>query len=395
MRLADLVYPLDPTRFLNEVLGKKHHLFDAIHKSRFSNVFGWQDLNALLRDHHLARPQLRLVNAGELIDEDQYLERVYRGGSSATKKRIVPASLYSLLRNGATLILDSVDELHQPTRAFVRELERDFGERLQVNVYASFTPNPGFDLHWDDHDVLVLQAVGTKVWQIFGSSRSYPLFRDIEPNIAPENVALDSFELSAGQVLHLPRGCWHTATSTGDPSLHLTLGVNVPTGIDLLNWMIDSLRGNEQIRRDLPRWAGQSAIRDHLRSLHAGAQDYLSDERLLEKFLHYEDQFATIRQEFSLPYAAAVSSSPAPHLMVRWLPSRARIEVAEDCVSVEAGGKRWRFAPPAAHILGQLVESTSTTVGQLCDVGAELGLDGSTVSAFVVELIQAGLIVVM
>ncbi|MGH3831563.1 MAG: JmjC domain-containing protein [Pseudonocardiaceae bacterium] len=33
----------------------------------------------------------------------------------------------------------------------------------------------GFDLHWDDHDVIVVQLAGSKMWEVRGTSRPAPL----------------------------------------------------------------------------------------------------------------------------------------------------------------------------------------------------------------------------
>ena len=76
--------------------------------------------------------------------------------------------------------------------------------------------------------------------------------------------------LNDGDMLYIPRGWWHVATPLDEPTLHLTVGVNNPTGADLLSWFVDRLRASEDVRRDLPlfgRAEDQTALMDRLREL--------------------------------------------------------------------------------------------------------------------------------
>ncbi|MFG3518547.1 JmjC domain-containing protein [Streptomyces bobili] len=94
--------------------------------------------------------------------------------------RLHPAELHSRLQEGASLALDSVDELHPPIARLAEAIERELRTRVQANVYASWTSTEGFGVHWDDHDTVILQLDGAKRWRIYGTTRPFPLYRDIE-----------------------------------------------------------------------------------------------------------------------------------------------------------------------------------------------------------------------
>lgn len=61
---------------------------------------------------------------------------------------------------------------------------------MQANLYASWSVTEGFGVHWDDHDTVVIQLDGAKRWWIYGTTRPFPLYRDIEdPGEAPAGGA--------------------------------------------------------------------------------------------------------------------------------------------------------------------------------------------------------------
>jgi hypothetical protein len=118
--------------------------------------------------------------------------------------RLHPAELHSRLQEGASLALDSldsVDELHPPIARLAEAIERELRTRVQANVYASWTSTEGFGVHWDDHDTVILQLDGAKRWRIYGTTRPFPLYRDIEdPGEAPTQP-VSELVLKPGDVL--------------------------------------------------------------------------------------------------------------------------------------------------------------------------------------------------
>ncbi|WSC07830.1 cupin domain-containing protein [Streptomyces scopuliridis] len=54
------------------------------------------------------------------------------------------------------------------------ELEHWLRTGVQTNLYASLTAREGFGVHWDDHDVIVIQIDGAKRWKLYGPTRTAP-----------------------------------------------------------------------------------------------------------------------------------------------------------------------------------------------------------------------------
>ena len=57
----------------------------------------------------------------------------------------------------------------------------------------------------------------------------------------PAGASLDQV-LEPGDLLYIPRGCYHVAVPMNEAALHLTVGVKNPRGLDLLLWIVNRLR---------------------------------------------------------------------------------------------------------------------------------------------------------
>ncbi len=302
------------------------------------------------------------------MDEDLYARRhtSRRGVSHAV---LEPARLRDQLRDGATLVLDGVDQLHAPVRELAASLERELGERVQVNLYASWRERRGFGLHWDDHDVLVLQVSGRKRWQVHGATRPHPLHRDVAVPDVPGGEPVWDGHLDAGAVIHVPRGHWHDAMAGGEPSLHLTVGLIRPTGIELLAWLADRLRAVEAYRRDLPRRAGAEERRRHSAALREALLEFWPDD-LLDDYFDWEDARAESRPRLSLPWGVVDDRLEDGRRLRHNLPRAGHLRPHRDGVELRALSRSWVFDASAAPALALVLDGEPHRVGELLDAGS-------------------------
>jgi hypothetical protein len=113
-------------------------------------------------------------------------------------------------------------------------------------------------VHYDTHDVLVLQVLGEKRWRLWpGQPVPRPTRRTPWPgNIEPEGEA-ESLTLRPGDTLYVPRGVLHdAATQDGEePSLHVTVGLLDPSFATVLRLAVDLLEASEPgLRESFPTW---------------------------------------------------------------------------------------------------------------------------------------------
>jgi hypothetical protein len=362
---------------------------------KFTRLLPWHELNEILRRHRLDFPRLRLMRDGRRVAVASYIRNATNLRRRTSIPRLLPAELTGHLRAGATLILDAVDELYRPIEELAEGLEFIFHEHVQVNMYAGWQTSRGFDLHWDDHDVFILQVTGRKLWRIYGETRKHPLTGDQSPR--PENIDAPVWEamLEDGDLLYIPRGWWHVALPQAEPTLHLTVGIHNRTGIDLLGWAADKLREHAPCRQDLPRFASTEARREYIKMLRAELFMTL-DEASLDKFLQEYDETATPRAHLSLPWSATTEILPAgAQARVRFLaPRPVELRVEGEAVEFSCLRKRWRFAAEAALVLRPLVERRTSSVSELIEA-ARGRLDEERVRRFLAELVAHGLVMVV
>jgi ribosomal protein L16 Arg81 hydroxylase len=386
--LADLVAPVEVGQFLDSVLGGSFRRFPG-GDGRFAHLVPWAELDRVLRQHRLEFPRLRLALDGDVVPAHEYTEMVPTRRTGLVP-RLRSARLSETLRAGATLVLDSVQEMFDEVGELAARLEHGLRERVQVNLYAGWGKTHGFDVHWDDHDALILQLSGRKRWRMYGVTRPAPLQRDVTLPPRPHGDPVADFLLCDGDVLYLPRGQWHDVSALGEESLHLTIGFNRATGVDLVSWLADQLRADELFRSDLPRFATAEQRRERAAALRAGLLRLLDDDTV-DRFLTDRDVQAPTHPRPGLPWSATADLLPADdNIEVRLLAPRAVLTREEGAVVLAAGGRRLTFAEAAEPVLAALLPGLPRSISDL--VGAVPSLDRGTVRSLLGELIEQGLI---
>lgn len=394
--LEKLLKPCLSEEFLANSWGKSYrHIRGG--PGKFASLLPWDELNEILMRHRLDFPRLRLMQDGKTVPTSSYLRYATSGGQRKVSiPRLRHVELTKHLRDGATLVLDAVDELCPPVRELAEGLEFIFHEHVQVNCYAGWRTQRGFDLHWDDHDVFILQVTGHKRWSVYGMTQPFPLTR--EGNTAPPKPAPDNplwtETLEDGDLLYIPRGWWHVALPLDEPTLHLTVGIHNRTGIDLLQWLIGRLRASEAFRQDLPRFASDEGRVKHLENLRRDLLKELEASNLLERYYEELDASAEPRAHLSLPWSAthgAVSAEDNALLRLH-TPRPLKLKAVDGVVEFSCNKKRWRFAENALPVLRALNERRACSTQELCDAASEK-LDEQTVRLFLRELLLQGLIV--
>jgi hypothetical protein len=309
--------------------------------------------------------------------------RSYLGLSPARRGQPVPMAdmqrIGRLLQSGCTLILDMAHFFDPTLEVACRALQWWSSELVQVNLYLTTGEAAGFELHWDDHDVIVVQLAGEKSWEVRGLSRPAPMYRDAVPNPDPPDDIVWTGTMQAGDVMHIPRGYWHQATRAdrGDGfSLHATFGFSKRTGVDYLNWLADHSREIELFRHDLDRWgvatdraAQQLALTDEAVRLVAtrSVAEYLAaraQDRPAARHVATHDVFG--------PPMAVVCCSEFPPAVLEH----------DDTVVVSAAGRTVTFAAAAQPALRLLLSGRPVVVSALA---ASTGLDIAPVVQVLVE----------
>ncbi|KOV59349.1 JmjC domain-containing protein [Streptomyces sp. MMG1121] len=296
----------------------------------------------------LSRPQFRCFQNGVEVHPAVYCtDSVSPRGQSISMADM--RSLGRLLREGATLILDQVNVFDPTMEVACRALQWWSHERVQVNAYLTTNDAAGFPLHWDDHDVVIVQLAGEKNWEVRAATRRVPMYRDADPNDTPSDEIIWSGTVRVGDVMHIPRGHWHQATRSGSgpgQSLHVTFGITKRTGASWLAWLADWCREREIFRHDLDRRHG---IGEPL--IEAAAR--LIGERTPADFLTAYERETTLPRH--VPFLDAFGTLDAVVCTTHFPP---RIQENGETVAVEASGKKLTFAAKALPALRLLLSGS-------------------------------------
>jgi hypothetical protein len=345
-RFLDLAGPEFAADALGERFVRVHLGADAV-----AGLLTWADLNELLSTRPLTAPRLRLFRGGTQVPVAGYT----REDSSSGRQSLVPEALYRELRDGASLVLDSIDQLHPPITRAADDLTRLVRELVQVNLYLVWGDRQGFATHWDDHDTMIVQLAGSKHWTVRGPGRRYPMKVDDDHDHGPpEGVAWEG-TIGAGDVLHVPRGWWHAVRGTGELSMHLTFGFTRRTGIDWANWVVEQLYADELFRRDLPRFADESRRRGHAEELIRALTKAVEAHPPAE-FLAARDRRFPRRPEMNLPWPVAYEPPGDTARVEVTAPIGLTLDERADSIAVIVAGRTFRFAPVLAPMLRLLAE---------------------------------------
>ncbi|MFI1964622.1 JmjC domain-containing protein [Streptomyces pathocidini] len=312
----------------------------------------------------LNRPQFRCFQKGEEVHPAiYYTDSVSPRGQSISMVNM--RSLGRLLGEGATVIMDQANVFDPTMEVACRALQWWSRERVQVNAYLTTNDASGFPLHWDDHDVVIVQLAGEKEWEVRAASRAVPMYRDADPNSTPSDEIIWSGLMRTGDVMHIPRGHWHQATRTGSgsgKSLHVTFGITKRTGASWLAWLADWCREHEIFRHDLDRSQGTGTD-----ALTEAAAQLVSERPPADLFDAYE-QATTLPRH--VPFLDILGALDAVVCTTHFPP---QIQEHGETVDVVASGKKLTLAAKALPALRLLLSGRPVELEQAAAVaGAEV-----------------------
>ena len=374
--------PCTPGPTLDELVGGHREAFfrDTWHRTfqrfegpadRFDGFFGWEDLNHILAHAPLDGIYIRVTRNGRDLPRSAYLESrsmSTRSSADGAFRLVAPHRLAGCLRDGATLVVNRVSQLHPRVERFTRRLERELGSPVNANLYAGWRTDHGFAKHWDGHDFFILQVAGRKRWVVYPDTRPHPIEGDTALERVPTRPLWEGM-LAQGDVLYVPRGFWHVAYPVDEPSMHLTVGIGKCTGDTVLSWLRSRLMASRHFRSDVPLLEGSEAVAAYLRTL----LDEIGREAACpDGFLSWWDGRADRTGQVGLPAVPTVSGAPGPPVRLELSVAR-RLRVREvagvDRIEFRALGHTHRLpsaAGPLVEALGAGFQGTVDELAALC-----------------------------
>jgi hypothetical protein len=338
---------------------------------RFTNLISSDDIDRMLAEQVFHEGELSLARAEPKLSADSWV----RGDGLVDRGEA--ARLY---RQGATLILPQLHARHRPLGDLCRRLEADFSAAVQTNIYLTPPNAQGFQTHYDNHDVLVLQVEGAKRWRLYDAPVGTPYRGErFTPGRFAQTEPRHELVLNPGDVLYVPRGLMHDAVNEGDAqaSLHITTGILAKTWADfLLEAVSEAALRSDTLRRALPPGFARGAVNRDVFDRHFGAA--------LQEVAIKADVDAVI----DLFMDAAITSRPADtagvitggaltaDTRIRRRPLIAlRLAQDGDHVALVAPGGPLTFDQPAEPALERLLDGEALSLADFAALDADKARD--------------------
>jgi len=359
--LSELLAPVSVHEFLSRYW-LKQHLFCRGSRERFSDLLSWRTLNDILEHHWRETYRFRLARQGRELDPASYADL------EGLTPRIRSKDVTEHLRRGATLSFSAIDEVHTPLTRLAESFERLFRGGTQINIYAGWRALHGLDLHCDDEEIFILHLDGRKRWLLYGVSVDGVDKGELGTASVPPTGAVFDQIVQPGDVLYIPRGCYHVAVPMNEPALHLTVGVKNPRSKDLLTWVLERFGASALGDRDVPNLSNDDERLGYSEELRNAVLTGLAPDVVQQ---YFAETTATVkpRPSFSLPWSATPERLPRGDDFFVRLNVGSPLIVDRDsdgrCDEVRCGGRTWRFPRGMHWIIEQLNDGSAVRMGRL------------------------------
>ncbi|HEV7473408.1 MAG TPA: cupin domain-containing protein [Pyrinomonadaceae bacterium] len=305
--------------------------------------------------------------------------------------------LAEFFRKGSTIRAKGLERFLSALKELCERIGQELRSPTRANLYCTPAGSRGFDLHFDTHEVLVLQLLGKKRWQVYEPVVKLPLEHlpslpfegDAEAlrrsrggraagqgSITQAELGKISLEtiLQPGDCLYLPRGFVHQAGSLDELSVHLTIGIHVLTWLDLFSVALgQSAYRHEAFRQGLP--AGSLADPETKKEL---ANEFAQRIQLFSHDAHFERALDELTASFMRTHGAEPdTASPASFDHQTKLEGNSQLEVyvsADGTMAALARGRKffWMpacFAPVIRFVVEHRTFCPDQLPGQITDNG--------------------------
>ena len=290
-----LLDPIEPTTFFAEFYERKPLLIERQQPAKFAALLSIDAIDRYLSTSSPCRPDVFLVDAArELKHED------YSFSNSEPPGRIDLPRAYELFSTGATISLSQMHERLLSLADLCRAVEATFSGHFQTNIYLSPPHAQGFKTHFDSHDVFVLQVSGSKVWTLYDTAVELPLRgQAFDPDRHSPGPPTRELTIHAGDLFYCPRGLYHSARSTDEASLHITLGLIGKTWADVMIEAVSAAcLASPAFRANLPVGFANAGFdtRQAVATFHTLVDTFAREAQLTPILARFAEDFVTSRR---------------------------------------------------------------------------------------------------
>jgi ribosomal protein L16 Arg81 hydroxylase len=304
-----LLAPMTREEFFGDYFGKKP-LYIPGSDDKVAGLFGWTALDAMLHEgRYWNAANLSLVVEGKTLQAEEYCQSEdFVGGYDAA--RIDRAKLIECLERKPSLILNFCQTQTPEIASLTATLESVFRASVELHIVASWENHKGYVSHFDYNDVLIFQTEGVKSWNVYEGRYEEPLkgTEHDRGKLMPQTDTLKSGllmqpQLSAGDLLYLPKGQFHDALAASEATLHLSYRFEHSLGMDYMKMIMSNLHQLPSFREALPHFDDVEAHGQKIANLIEELATLVQDRNARDFAANYQKIISTQDgfQSFTLP----------------------------------------------------------------------------------------------
>lgn len=346
--LARLLAPVSVDDFLTRHWERAHLRVPASLRGAVEPLVTLAEIDAVLtgRPHH--HPDLQLVDAARTVEVDEYARE---------DDTIDPVRAIKRFAAGATIVLNRLDEQAPRVRDLLATLESELGIHVQANLYLTPRRAQGFPIHYDNHDVIIVQCEGRKRWRLYESPQALPMRGErFDAAVTRPGPKVEDFVMETGDVLYVPRGVMHDAVAEGDEiSLHVTIGFHAVRWSEVLLEAIARAAVDDLgLRQGIPLGAlvgetPDAVLAESLRAHAARVLDGVAWERVRDRVA--AQYFSGHKERLGGMLLDAAAGVTVDTLLARREGACLALERLEDAVVLTVQGRTTRWPAHAATTL--------------------------------------------
>lgn len=359
----DLLHPYTVQDFFSKYFETQHLHISRNQPGYFDAILSAQDIDEYLATANVSYPDINMASATDPSSPAPWLPMPQAGKQLDVAKE----ELFKQLASGNTLIINLLEQKLPRLNAFLCQLAEKWTVELTANAYITPPSRQGFEWHYDDHDVLVLQIEGSKQWDILPEKTFLP-----DKNYKSRYTTLrndagaETLVLQEGDSLYIPRGMYHKAAAQESTSLHLTIAINTNKRYDLIKGLLKAAIADENLRRSLiPSQNSTSDFHDTVQTLKEFSSNYF-DGLLSQQHASVKNQQESFHGRF-MNVVRLQSLSAESKVSSRVTQFEHRINGA--FVHIRAGKKTLRFPKVAEPFLLGLLKASGKSIYELPNEG--------------------------
>jgi hypothetical protein len=388
--LSRLIAPVSVDDFLTRYWEREHLHVHAADRSATPPLVTLAEIDAALTGRPHRHPDLQLVDAAHTVEVDEY---------AADDDSVDPVRAIKRFAAGATIVLNRLDEQAPRVRDLLATLESELGILVQANMYLTPRGAQGFPIHYDNHDVIIVQCEGRKRWRLYDAPKPLPMRGErFEAAVTKPGPKSAEFVMEPGDALYVPRGLMHDALAEGDElSLHVTIGFHAVRWSEVLLEAIARAAVDDiELRKGIPLGAlvggaSDEALGASLRAHAARVLDGVRWERVRDRV---ESQyFRGHKERLGGLLLDAATVITADTTLARREGAQVAVEHQDEAVVLTVQGRSTRWPSHAGSTLeAALSRSTFTPreLGEDLDEKGRVTLARRLVAEGAVRIVRAG-----